>query len=38
MSDPASIAALDVLTKVLPATLHIDVRIFLPGSSAGRLV
>ena len=28
MSDPASIAALDVLTKVLPAALHIDVNLF----------
>jgi PAS domain S-box-containing protein len=28
MSDPALIAALDVLTKVLPAALHIDVNLF----------
>ena len=28
MSDPASIATLDVLTKVLPAALHIDVNLF----------
>ncbi len=28
MSDPASIAALDVLTKILPAVLHIDVNLF----------
>ena len=28
MSDPASIAALDVLTKLLPAALHIDVNLF----------
>jgi PAS domain S-box-containing protein len=28
MSDPASIGALDVLTRVLPAALHIDVNLF----------
>ena len=28
MSDPASIAALDVLTKILPVALHIDVNLF----------
>ncbi len=28
MSDPASIVALDVLTKVLPVALHIDVNLF----------